>query len=155
MKRPLVWVGAVVVAVSAVTVRAQDRAVHPQGLASADEETRRAVGAVKQGILDGHRRKDAAALDKLYADDYTATDGEGSVRTKAQLLAGLMTDPEMVSGGYELTAVRSWGDVAVASGKGRFTYRNDDGSTRQSEYSSFNVFEKRDGRWLYVAAFFP
>lgn len=129
----------------------------PTGAATsaADEATRAAVVAVKQGIVDGHRRKDAAALDRLYADDYVAIDAEGLARTKAQLLQGLPTDPVMVSGGYELTTVRVWGNVAVANGKGRFVYRNADGTTRNSEYSSVNVFEKRDGRWLYVAAYFP
>ncbi len=126
----------------------------PAAVASA-EDVRAAVAAVKQGIVDGHRRKDAVALDALYADDYAALSADGSVRTKAQLLAGLATDPVMVSGGYELTAVKAWGDTAVASGKGRFQYRNADGSTRVSEYASVNVFQKRDGRWIYVAAFFP
>lgn len=119
------------------------------------EDVRAAVTAVKQGIVDGHRRKDRAALDALYADDYAALSADGSVRTKAELLAGLPTDPVMVSGGYELTAVKSWGDTVVASGKGRFQYRNADGSTRNSEYASVNVFQKRNGRWVYVAAFFP
>jgi hypothetical protein len=34
-------------------------------------------------------------------------------------------------------------------------YRNADGSSRLSDYYSFNVFERRDGRWAYVAAFLP
>ena len=43
----------------------------------------------------------------------------------------------------------------MASGHGRIVYRNPDGTTRVSEYDSVNVFELRDGRWLYVAAFLP
>jgi hypothetical protein len=54
-----------------------------------------------------------------------------------------------------LVAARRWGNVAVATGRGRMVYRNPDGSTRVSEYYSFNVFEQRDGRWLYSAAFLP
>jgi hypothetical protein len=56
---------------------------------------------------------------------------------------------------YELIAVRRWGNVAVASGRGHIVYRNADGSTRVSDYDSFNVFEQRDGRWVYAAAFLP
>jgi ketosteroid isomerase-like protein len=123
--------------------------------ALADEATRRELDAVKQGILAGHRAKDRAALSRLYADDYTAIDAKGTVRTREELLAGLATDPEMVEGRYELVAARRLGDVAFANGRGHLVYRNPDGSTRVSDYYSFNVFERRDGRWLYVAAFLP
>ena len=121
----------------------------------ADEETRKAVTAIKQGILAGHKARDRASLDRLYADDYTAIDAKGEVTTKAQLLAGLATGPEIVEGRYELVAVRRWGDVAVANGHGHIVYRNPDGSTRVSDYDSVNVFALRGGRWYYVAAFLP
>jgi ketosteroid isomerase-like protein len=127
----------------------------PAASSGADEETRRAVTAVKQGILAGHKARDRAALDRLYADDYTATDAKGEVTTKKELLDGLASGAEIVEGKYDLVTVRRWGDVAVASGHGRIVYRNADGTTRVSEYDSVNVFEKRNGRWYYVAAFLP
>ena len=120
----------------------------------ADEETFRALAAVKLGIVAGHKARDRAALERLYADDYTAVDSEG-IRTKAELLEGLATRPEMVEGKYDLLAARRWGNVAVAKGQGHFVYRNSDGSTRVVEYRSFNVFGRRGGRWLYAAAFLP
>ena len=123
--------------------------------AAADTETTRAVTAVKKGILAGHRARDRAALDRLYADDYTATDSKGEVITKKELLDGLTTGPEIVEGAYDLVTVRRWGNVAVANGHGRIVYRNPDGSTRVSEYDSVNVFELVNGRWLYAAAFLP
>jgi ketosteroid isomerase-like protein len=121
----------------------------------ADEETRQAVTAVKQAILAGHKARDRAALDRLYADDYTAIDAKGEVTTKTQLLAGLATGPEIAEGRYEIIAVRRWGDTAVANGHGHIVYRNADGSTRVSDYDSVNVFALRAGRWYYVAAFLP
>jgi hypothetical protein len=51
--------------------------------------------------------------------------------------------------------VRRWGNIAVATGRGHLVYRNADGSTRVSDYYSFNVFEQKDGRWQYAAAFLP
>jgi ketosteroid isomerase-like protein len=123
--------------------------------AAADAETVRAVTAVKQGILAGHKARDRAALDRLYADSYTATDAKGEVTTKKELLDGLASGPEIVEGAYDLITVRRWGNVAVANGHGRIVYRNADGSTRVSEYDSVNVFELAGGRWYYVAAFLP
>jgi ketosteroid isomerase-like protein len=121
----------------------------------ADAATRDAVTAVKRAIVEGHRTRNRQALDQLYAESYTAFDARGGLRTKADLLSALPTDPEMVEGRYDLTRVRRWGSIAVASGHGRMVYRNGDGSTRVSEYDSVNVFEQRDGRWWYVAAFLP
>lgn len=121
----------------------------------ADAATADAVRAVKRGIVEGHRTKDREALDRLYADDYTALDGRGGVRTKADLLKGLATDPAMVEGRYDLRHIRRWGATVVASGHGRMVYRNPDGTTRVSEYDSVNVFELRNGRWWYVAAYLP
>jgi ketosteroid isomerase-like protein len=135
------------VLVTTITLRAQ------HGLA--DAETRQAVTAVKQAIVAGHKSKDAAALARLYADDYTATDSKGATRTKRDLLQALPGDAEISDGRYELIAVRRWGSIAVASGRGRLVYRNADGSSRTSDYYSFNVFEQKDGRWQYAAAFLP
>lgn len=128
-----------------------------QGPASlmADAATADAVRAVKHGIVEGHRTKNRDALDRLYAEDYTALDARGGVRGKADLLKGLPTDPEMVEGRYDLRHIRQWGATVVASGHGRMVYRNPDGSTRVSEYDSVNVFEQRNGRWWYVAAYLP
>ena len=121
----------------------------------ADAATRDAVVAVKQAIVRGHRTRDVAALDRLYGADYSAIDARGTVRTKAQLLAGVPTDPEMTDGRYDIVAVRRWGNLAVATGMGHLVYRNPDGTSRNSDYYSFNVFAERNGRWEYVAAFLP
>ena len=122
---------------------------------AADPATLRAVSEVKQAIVAGHKARDRAALEKLYAADYTATDAGGKVTTRKELLDGLATGPEIVEGRYEIRSVRRWGDVAVAPGHGRLVYRNPDGSGRVSEYDSVNVFVFVDARWLYAAAYLP
>jgi len=121
----------------------------------ADAATKAAVAGVKRGIVAGHKAKDRAALDRLYADDYTAIDAKGAIRTKQDLLDALPSDAAIAEGQYDLVAVRRWGNIVVATGRGHLVYRNTDGSTRVSDYYSFNVFENRDGRWVYAAAFLP
>lgn len=121
----------------------------------ADRETTDAVTAVKNAIVRGHMEKDSTALARLYADDYAAVDADRTVRTRSDLLAGLRDDPTLVEGRYTLIAVRRWGSVAVASGRGHLVSKRDDGTTRTADYYSFNVFEKRDGEWKYVGAFLP
>lgn len=121
----------------------------------ADAATKAAVMEVKRGIVAGHQAKDRAALDRLYADDYTAIDSKGVIRTKQDLLSALPTDAEIAEGQYDLIAVRRWGNLAVATGRGNLVYKNADGSTRVSNYYSFNVFEQQGSRWVYSAAFLP
>ena len=121
----------------------------------ADDATKAAVMEVKRGIVAGHKTKDRAALDRLYADDYTAIDSKGAIRTKQDLLKALPTDAEIAEGQYDLIAVRRWGAIAVATGRGNLVYKNADGTTRVSNYYSFNVFEQRNNRWVYSAAFLP
>jgi ketosteroid isomerase-like protein len=120
-----------------------------------DDATRQALQRVKAAIVEGHRTRDRAALDALYADDFTATDARGDLRTKADLLRALATDHAMAEGRYELGTIRVWGPIAVAAGHGRMVFRNADGTTRVAEYDSVNVFERRGDRWWYVAAFLP
>ena len=43
----------------------------------------------------------------------------------------------------------------IVAGRGNLVYRNADVSTRVSNYYSFNVFEQRNGRWVYAAASLP
>lgn len=123
----------------------------------ADSATHDAVASVKSQVVRAYVDRDAAALDRLYGDDYTAIEADGSVRTKADELASVRKEggDRLVEGRYDLVRVRRFGNVAIASGRGDLTLRAADGSTRDARYNSVNVFEYRDGRWVYVAAFLP
>lgn len=81
------------------------------------------------------------------------------MKTLTTLLVGVVIGAggmvAIAEGQYDLMAVRRWGNIAVATGRGNLVYRNADGSTRVSNYYSFNVFEQRAGRWIYSAAFLP
>jgi ketosteroid isomerase-like protein len=98
-------------------------------------------------------KRDAAALQRLYADEYLSTDQEGLLWTKAQDIA-IDTDkaaPSRVTS-YKLDdlKVRVYGDVAVVTG--RNTSKGTLFGKAASTKSRFtDVFVKRDGRWQCVA----
>ena len=123
----------------------------------ADPATHDAVASVKSQVVRAYMDRDAAALERLYGDDFTAIEADGSTRTKVDELASVRKGGEdrLVDGRYDLVAVRRFGDLAVASGRGDLTFRAADGSRRNVRYNSVNVFAYRDGRWVYVAAFLP
>jgi uncharacterized protein (TIGR02246 family) len=122
-----------------------------------DDATRKAITAVKAAVVQAYAKKDAEALSRIYGDDYTSTDSSGNVRTKSDELRDIRETggDALVDGKYDIVAVRRWGDIAVATGKGDLTWRSSAGKMSKSTYYSFNVFEQRNGEWKYVAAFLP
>jgi len=99
---------------------------------------------------DVHR--DAAALDKILAEDWIGIDFEGTVLTKPQALKGIRSD----SGSLESTVlrdmtVRVYGNTAVVTGSDteKGEYHGQDSS---GKYLWTDVFVRRKGRWQAVSS---
>ena len=123
-----------------------------------DEATRRTLSEMKAAVVKAFVARDRAALERIYSDDYVATDASGETRTKAVELSRLGGGNDTLeSGRYDIVSIRMYanGTVAVMNGHGHLVWRTPNGATRNSDYYSFNVFEKRNGEWKYVAAFLP
>ncbi len=102
---------------------------------------------VRQAALKG----DVAAFDKLYADDYIATNILGVTSTKAQVLENFKSG-KLKFDAIEIsdTKVRVYGDTALvnttANVKGHF------GATDISgQYRGVRVWVKRKGQWQSVS----
>ena len=95
--------------------------------------------------------RDAAALTRIYADEYIGTDAEGMVWNKAQDIDIDTTGPSRLAS-YKLDdlKVRLYGDVAVVTGRNT-TRGTLVGVTASGQYRFTDVFVKRDGRWQCVA----
>jgi ketosteroid isomerase-like protein len=95
-------------------------------------------------------RSDAAALDRIYSDDFIYTTPDGEVRDKAKQLAFTKRgDLRLESGRSDDVRVRVYGNTAVMTG--RFTAK---GRFRESlidireRYTA--VWVKTQGRWQLV-----
>jgi ketosteroid isomerase-like protein len=106
---------------------------------------------LEHGWAEAGVKKDSAFFDRILADEFTGTDPEGNVATKAQYLA------EMKSGEYVLASfvqddvkVRTYGDAAVVTGRAtvKGQYKGEEAS---GQYQWTDTFIKRDGRWQCVA----
>jgi uncharacterized protein (TIGR02246 family) len=122
---------------------------------SANTDQRSSVGqAIRQ--LDNERiqaqiQADAAALDRIYADDFIGVGPSGTVRTKAQVISdftsgdlkfqSIATDDVQVRV-YENTAVETGLSTMVGEDKGKAVPRD----TRFTR-----VWVKQQGRWRLVA----
>jgi ketosteroid isomerase-like protein len=110
------------------------------------------VAKMEREVGEAITRRDTAALDRLIADDFIATNPLGQVLTKNEAIAAL-NSPE-----YDLESlvndeiqVRLFGDVALATalGTAKGRYRGQDAS---GQFRYLRVWVKRQGRWQAVAA---
>jgi len=111
------------------------------------------VAAIKQ--LETERNKalvagDAAAIDRLYSDDYTSA-VNNTYRSKAEVLADLKSGTLKVSAARnDETNIRVYGNTAVATGKATLTVHDRSGDTSGQAYFT-RVWVKQMGHWQLVA----
>ncbi len=115
---------------------------------SAAEQT---VGQLHNEGIQALVRADTAALERMWADDYSFTNPGGNVMDKAGYIGALK------SGGLKFetldiadTKVRVYGDAAVVTGRATVKGKGDNQDINdQVRYTTMYV--KRQGRWQAVA----
>ena len=86
---------------------------------------------------------DKKAAGELVADDYVGTTQQGQVENKAQYIAGVTPNADMVkSDDYKITI---YGNTAI------MTHRATVSGVRNMEFRSTHVWMKRKGKWQIVA----
>jgi ketosteroid isomerase-like protein len=95
---------------------------------------------------------DTAALDRIYADDYTRVGPSGTITTKAQRLAAIKSgELKYESVSYDETNIRSYGDTAVVTLKNTVKGQ-EKGKDIGGQYRVTLTFVKMKGPWQLVAA---
>ena len=119
------------------------------GSAANEEEV---VLRVQREWMEAVRDKDAAALDRILADDYTYTDARGTVSTKADSLhQARSTGSRMKAFQTSETKARVHGDIAVITGRLRMEGETG-GEPYEAEVRFTDILARIDGRWRAVAA---
>jgi ketosteroid isomerase-like protein len=119
--------------------------------ASGDAEQE--VRAMEKRWNESRVRADVAALDRLLADGWTVTHGDGTINTKAEYLADLKSGDRKFFADVKQDdfSVRIYGDTAVAAGisdsKVEYKGKPSGGALRFTR-----VYVKRDGRWLMIVS---
>jgi ketosteroid isomerase-like protein len=113
-------------------------------------ETRDAAGVLQAEArwMLALKARDAAALDRLLADDFVDTSWQGRRRTKAQMLNALRqggNGPQTLSD----LAARLYGDAAVVTGLNSV---QDAKGAVVAQIRFTDVFVYRAGRWVAAAA---
>ena len=122
---------------------------------SARRDLRRSVGqAIRQ--IDHERVQaqigaDAAALNRIYADDFIGIGPSGTVRTKAQVIADFTSgDLKFQSITTDDVRVRVYGNTAVETGRSTMIGQ-DRGKAVPRDNRFTRVWIKQQGRWRLVS----
>ncbi len=117
-------------------------------------QTARVVEGIRK--LDEERiqaqiHADAAALDRIYADDFVGIGPSGAVRTKPQVLADFTShDLNFQSITTNEVRIRVYGNTAVETGRSTMIGQ-DKGKVVPRENRFTRVWVRRQGRWRLVA----
>jgi ketosteroid isomerase-like protein len=116
--------------------------------AAPEQEVRQTIEKYRTALL----QKDAATLERIWADDYTFTNGAGETHSKADRLANLKSGATSLDSinEEEDMKVRVYGNVAVATSrvtiKGQYS-----GKQTSGQYRSIHVWVKGAAGWQLVA----
>ena len=130
----------------------------PIALGQQQSARREQRGSVEQAIrqVDNERiqaqiHADAAALNRIYADDFIGVGPSGTVRTKPQVIS------DFTSGNLKFQSittddvqVRVYGDTAVETGRSTMNGQ-DKGKAVPRDNRFTRVWVKQQGRWRLVA----
>ena len=136
--------------VAACGVSNARQAAAPQ-LSKAEEEVRR----LERQWLDAYEQNDAAAMERIVADDFTITFPNGAMQTKPQLMKMIKAPrrPGQPRMKFRTEGVesRAYGDTVILTGRVVSEYERDGKTvTEQSRYT--DTYVRRNGRWQVVAS---
>lgn len=115
-----------------------------------DTTVSQALQATEQAWLDAEKNHDAAAFEKIVADDWIAITPDGRSQTKAERAAEIKNG-HIDSASLGNMKVRVFGDTAVVTGTDD-EVATEDGKKSANHYVWTDVFVKRGGKWLAVAS---
>jgi ketosteroid isomerase-like protein len=117
----------------------------------AEEEVRR----LEREWLDAYERHDAAAMDRIVAEDFTITFPNGAMQTKPQLMTMIKTPPKpgqpRMKFSTEGVQSRAYGDTVILTGRVVSEYERD-GKTVREQMRYTDTYVRTKGRWQVVAS---
>ena len=115
------------------------------------------VIALMNSYLDAVVKNDAAAVERILADDYMEFSHFGGIYSKAQILESYKTprpadDGKLESFDTEDVKVRIYGDTAVVTSKITAHFIDKDGKKGTDPTLYTVVAVKKNGKWQFVSA---
>ena len=123
---------------------------------SAQDNAAQAVQKLERAWLDAYEQHDEKAMTEIVADDFTITFPNGSMQTKASILASLkrpggLARPVMKFHTEDVQA-RVYGDTVILIGRVVTEYQRDGQVLSKEQQRYTDTYVKRNGRWQVVAS---
>ncbi|HEY3059477.1 MAG TPA: nuclear transport factor 2 family protein [Chloroflexota bacterium] len=119
--------------------------MHADSSAATDFEQ---LSALNQDYIDSVQHGDVARFEHILADDFLASNPDGSLVDKTQFLVQTARQVTIQGLAADDVQVRLLGDVAIIHA--RTSYATASGAPRNGRYT--DIWARRDGQWLAVAA---
>jgi uncharacterized protein (TIGR02246 family) len=119
---------------------------------SSDASAERAVRDMEQQWREAWLAADAAAMERIYADDYMAIPNIGTVSTRAEIMADVRRGVFKYSRmDHSEMSVRIYGETAVVVGRTSNDGRRGDRDV-SGDFRYTRIYVKRRGHWQAVLA---
>lgn len=115
---------------------------------SNDADTLKALNAL---FIHGSITRDTAKLSRIFADDFILINPSGQRRNKQEVLNGFITSPHFLSCDVDTVEIRLYGTIGLVLARAVFT-TDDNGKQTTGKTNYLDVYEKRRGRWVAIAA---
>lgn len=113
----------------------------------------REISSVIDSLADAGMKRNVAVIDRLYSDDFFHTNADGSIMTKAQVVASYKspTGVTVESNRHDEDRIQVHRGMAVMSCRVTLTARVDELSATRT-YRVTYVLRKAHGRWQVTAS---
>ena len=129
---------------SSMSARAQHRTAAGKSLSS-----------VIDSLIDAGLKRDVAAIDRLYAEDFTHVNPNGSVMSKSEVLAIYKAPAppgKIESSTHNVEKIKIFGDTAIVTDRAIIKGIGTNQKPFDNSYRLTYVFRKTGHRWLIVAS---
>jgi ketosteroid isomerase-like protein len=135
----------VVLTVDGDTLSGLRRSMNMQTTAASDLDT---LNALNEDYINSVQRSDVKRFEEILAGDFLCTQSDGTLLNRHQFLEHTAKPVTISNLAAHDVNVRLMGDVAIVHA--RTTYTLPDGRAGEGRYT--DIWARRDGRWLAVAA---
>lgn len=143
----------ILVAALALTIQSLAIAQTEGAKGSGDSSVEQLIKQLENESREATLKNDAEALDRLLADNWMNTNANGTVTTKAQLMALLKSSPfKIMSIENDDVLIRVYGDAAVVTGRSTSKRVNRDNAVVAGQVRFTRVWAKLGEKWRVVAA---
>jgi ketosteroid isomerase-like protein len=110
-----------------------------------------ALKALNAAFINGYMTKDTTKLSPIFANDFILINPSGQRRNRQEVLDGFVSSPHFLSCKVDTVEIRLYGTIGLVLARAVFT-SEDKGKKTTGKTDYLDVYEKRNGRWVAIAA---